>query len=464
MAIVKSLMILLRGNTGRLKNDFRPAKKALTDLRTQATSVFKGVAFRITGIAGAVVGVTSLATAMVKLNSQFNRVDEIAKTADKIGTTVGEMQALALAAKLAGSDLGSVERSMIRFSQTLGKAISGDATSVKALENIGLSIESFEGLGATESFGLVSDAINKLGSQAEQTAATMEIFGRGGTEIFNLIKGGSEAINAATEDIQSFGGELSRIDAAKVEMANDAWTRMQALIDGLFQRLAVSVAPAFTALIETIFELTRSTSGFGDMGVFVLESITAGVEIVSRSFSFMAGIVRSVQSVFATLLSFVLDGLAKIEMALVAFGGQSFNFGIAALSQVADSAAQELANLANQNFAEAFGDNTFLNTFRSKLGEIESRAAQIASNVEGKIFAAPITPEIQVDQKKLQANVNLASAERGSQEAFATIFGGAKPMDEVVAAQQEGNGILEQIKNSLVRQNRPQLAVEGDLL
>jgi len=458
VAIIKSLSILLRGDTSRLRRDFSPAKKQLAVLKNQTSSIFKGVGFKIAGLAGAVVGFTSLAGAMLKVNSAFKAIDTLAKSADKIGATVGEMQSLGLAAKLSGTSMEAVERSMLKFSQTLGKAIGGDTTAIKALEKLGLTVNDFEGLSATQSFGLVSDAINKLGSQAEMTSATMEIFGRGGTEIFNLIKGGSAAVDSAAESINAFGGELSRVDAAKVELANDAWTKMQTMLDGVFQRIAVGVAPAFAALIETVMELSQSTGVMGSISTFVLDSMVTGIEIVSRSFSFMAGVVRSIQTVFVSVAAVILNGLAQIESALIAFGGSTFDFGIQAIADAADTAAGELAGMAMDNFSQAFGKNDFVEKFEQKMGEIQGRAEDIADKVEGSVFAKAISPDVTIDQKKLDAAVDLKSAGRGSQEAFATIFGQQKPMDSVVAATEKGNTILEQIRDGLVGTGGPRLA------
>jgi hypothetical protein len=467
VAIVKSLTILLRGNTSKLKSDFKPAKQAVSGLQKQFSATFTNVGLKIAGLAGAIVGVTSLAGAMMKLNTQFSKLDDLAKSADKIGATVGEMQALELAAKLSGTELAAAETAMLKLSQTLGKAISGDSAAVKALESIGLTVADFENLNPNEAFGKVSDAINQLGSQAEQTAAIMSIFGRGGTEVFNLIKGGSATINQATADIQSFGLELNRVDAAKIEMANDAWTKMQMMIDGLFQQIAVALAPAFTALIETIIELTKNSGVMGSVATTSLDLIIAGVDIASRSFSFMAGVVRSVQTAFATVLSFILKGLAQIEKALIMFGGQSFDFGIATLAKAADEVAADLGKKAGENFSQAFGKNDFSEKFKSKLAEIESRATEIAENVDKKAFARPLTPEVEIKEDNIKldkVDLNVASATGGSQEAFATIFGQQqRPMEAIVQATQQGNQILTQISNKLDRNQMPQLAIAGDV-
>lgn len=464
MAIVKSLVILLRGNTSRLTSDFKPASKAIQGLKTQFTSTFTNVGLKIAGLAGAIVGVTSLAGAMMKLNSQFAKIDELAKAADKIGMTVAEMQALELAAGLAGSDVAAAEKAMLKFSQTLGRAQTGDTAAIEALDQIGLSVADFQNLSAIESFGLVSDSINQLGTQAQQTAAVMDIFGRGGTEIFNLIRGGSAAVQQAQADIQELGLELSRVDAAKVEMANDAWTRMQMLINGVFQQIAVALAPVFTALIETVLEMAKQSGFMGTVATTALEAITIGIEIVSRSFNFMMGVIRLVQTLFVSFFSLVLNGLAQVEKALIYLGGQQFDFGIANLASEVDKVMMDLGRKMENNFGQAFGTNDFVEKFKQKLDDVAARSEDIVKNIDTKPFAEPLEPEIEIKEENIKGNLNVQSAERGSQEAFATIFGQQRgPLQAIVDATKEGNQILVQIGQKLDRNQMPQLAIAGDV-
>jgi hypothetical protein len=275
----------------------------------------------------------------------------------------------------------------------LGKAFGGDASAAKSLAKIGLSIKDFDGLSATDSLGLVFDTIKGLESQAEKTAAMMEIFGRGGVEIFNLMEGGSAAIKQATKDIQGFGGELSRVDAAQVEQANDAWTRMQTLIDSVFQQLSVGLAPVFTSVVELITESGSEMQKFGSVSAQTTEILVTGIEFINRAWNFFLASINMARSLLLTMVAEGLSNLSRLEQALIKIGGVKFDFGITELAAATSQAQKEFDQLAARQFGQATGENKFANDLRSKLDDIKNKSKEIAAAVEDNIFAKPIKPE-----------------------------------------------------------------------
>jgi len=67
---------------------------------------------------------------------------------------------------------------------------------------------------------------------------------------------GSAAIREQMEDLRMLQGELSEADFQAIQDANDAWTRMEKVMDGVWNKLAVELAPSFEGLVNILIDLS----------------------------------------------------------------------------------------------------------------------------------------------------------------------------------------------------------------
>lgn len=176
----------------------------------------------------AAAGVLSVGAALGSLNAGMNQIDRHAKLADRLGITVEEVQKLSLAADLAGTDVELLAKSMLKMGKNIG---SGGMTLDKRL------------FAVADSLAAIPDA-GKRAKRAE------EIFGKGGLELINVLIQGGKGIRDSANAIDRFGLGMSRIDAAKVEAANDAWTELSTVIGGLRNKFAVELSPTMTIFFK----------------------------------------------------------------------------------------------------------------------------------------------------------------------------------------------------------------------
>ena len=64
-----------------------------------------------------------------------------------------------------------------------------------------------------------------------------------------------DAISSAAQDIERMGGAISRLDAAKVEEAQDAMTRTKAAVSVLWAELTIKLAPAIEGMADKLTNL-----------------------------------------------------------------------------------------------------------------------------------------------------------------------------------------------------------------
>ncbi|MBX3435551.1 MAG: hypothetical protein KF847_19715 [Pirellulales bacterium] len=220
-----------------------------------------GIAGRVAGFGTAIAGSLAAYFSARELLAAADAVDKIAKQADRLQLPIDRMQALRLQGDLTGASMESIESAMARMMRTLSAAAGGSQPAIDALERIGLSADQLAGMSADQAMGAIADGLNRIDGAATRAATAQEIFGRGAMTIDNLLRGGSEGIAAANAEIDRMGIGLSRVDAAKVEEANDAWTRMTTLLSGATQSLVVEMAPTITAIVGHVQQWMEAQGG-----------------------------------------------------------------------------------------------------------------------------------------------------------------------------------------------------------
>lgn len=202
----------------------------------KAQNITKGFTGSIgSSVLGAAKSYGAMATAAISgalsiqsLGKSFTEVDRQAKLADRLGITVGEVQELSLAADLAGTDVEVLAKSMLKMGKNIGS------------DGIPLHKRLFQ----------VADAIAKITDPAKRAAQAEKIFGKGGLELINVLIQGGKGIRDSAEAIDRFGLAVSRVDAAKIEAANDAWTETKTVLAGLRNQIAVELAPTVTNFLQ----------------------------------------------------------------------------------------------------------------------------------------------------------------------------------------------------------------------
>lgn len=179
----------------------------------------------------AITGVSVGAKAAISgLGQSMEMIDRQAKLADRLGLSVAMVQKLSLAADLAGTDVELLATSILKMVQKTGG--SGGVPLDKRLFQI-------------------ANQIARIPDPSVRAARAFELFGKGGVELINLLAQGGPGILASAEAIDRFGLAISRVDAAKIENANDRITEMKAVTVGLRNEVAVNLAPQISDFIDT---------------------------------------------------------------------------------------------------------------------------------------------------------------------------------------------------------------------
>jgi hypothetical protein len=213
---------------------------------------------------GLITGALTAGSFVAAIKNAAHRIDELAKAADRLGLSTEALAGFQHAADLAGVSSETLTGGLTKMTQKIGEAAAGSATAEQAFARIGLRMSDLIGLSPEQQFGKIADGLNGLSTAASKTAASMAIFGKTGAGFLNFTSLGSSGLAAMKADAEALGQAISRVDAAKVEDANDALTRAGKALDGVANKAAIKVAPAVTAAADAFTEASIEANNWAD--------------------------------------------------------------------------------------------------------------------------------------------------------------------------------------------------------
>jgi hypothetical protein len=234
----------------------------------KAQGSLAGLTSSLKAFAAGAVGALSLGTVVSTLRTAATRMDDLGKAAQKIGIPVEELSKLEYAARLADVSLEGLQTSVGRFSKGLAELQStGKGSAAEALQALNIAAVDAQGKLRPTS-DILADLAARFATMqdgAGKTALAMALFGRSGADLIPLLNGGREAIEAAGDELQRFGGVVSEQAAVAAEEFNDNLTRLQVAGESATQQIAQALLPAAVDLTEAFVEFLNTGTPVVDM-------------------------------------------------------------------------------------------------------------------------------------------------------------------------------------------------------
>lgn len=346
MSSIATLTIDLIGKSGKLSAEL---KKATKNTQSWADKTRKLVGTSTKAMVGfGAAGVAAYASIYAK-NAEF--IDLQAKTADRLGITTQALGGLQHAANLYGASNEELTKSLQRMQQGLGQvAQTGTGEAKYALEGLGLAIEDLQGLAPEEQFKVIADKLKDVEDQSQKVYIAQSLMGKSGVKMINLMDAGADGISAMMQEAEDLGMTFDRIDAAKVEMANDAFDKAQKTTHSFGQTLAIETAPIIGAISDMWTESAKEAGGFGSIAQQVVTKVASGI-------GFLADMGRGLQVIFLLLRQGVAE-LANVAVQRFADVARAINpvlealdmesSGLKQLEEFGDSFSATTANLAKE--------------------------------------------------------------------------------------------------------------------
>lgn len=289
---------------------FDSVNRNLTSLRKSTSQTVARTAKIGSAFAAAAAGAS---LAIVKM--RMSAIDNLAKTADKLGVTTEALAGFRHAAELSGVSTQGFDKALQNMGVQIANAAQGTGIAVRALDQLGLNADALSRLPLDQQMLEVAKAMENVENHTDKVRIAYELFGARGVGVLNMLKGGADGLEKMAAEAEFLGVALSRVDAAQIEAANDNVTRAASVFEGLANQVTVSLSPVISELAANFYQTALDTNELGSVGDRVAKLMVKGFGFVQDGILGLKLLIKGVQLVFARLSEGLLNGFAEIGKA-----------------------------------------------------------------------------------------------------------------------------------------------------
>lgn len=270
-----------------------------------------GKKFTKVGAAMMLAGV-AIGGGIFKLTDSYTKAgDEVAKMAKRTGFSTESLSELRHAAKLSGSDIGTLEKGVKRMSSAIEDAKDGLETYTRSFDKLGLSIDDIAAMTPEEQFWAIANALADLDDATMKAALAQDFFGRAGTDLLPMLAEGTEGIAAMRQEAHDLGIVFNEEAAAECENFQDALTNLKESLAGLGREIVDDLTPIMIGWIEKITETIKRIKDWTEAHPGLAENLLklAGILAVGGAIMMALGsLARAIVAINVALA--IMHGLA----------------------------------------------------------------------------------------------------------------------------------------------------------
>ena len=210
--------------------------------------------------------------------SAANAVDQTNDLAQRLGMSVGSLQALQMAAKLSGVD--DATGALQKLTVAIGTAAESGKT--EAFTKLGLNFEALQAMSPEEQFKAIQQAISSLKTPAEQAAAAVSIFGKAGVEMLPLMGQNLEEIEQRMRRLGAIVGD-DQVEA--IGGMNDALDMVSDTFGGIIANVTGNLAPVVESLANDLLAFVEEFNNIGGEGGGIADVISNALLDVADYFA-----------------------------------------------------------------------------------------------------------------------------------------------------------------------------------
>lgn len=312
---VASIAARVGANTADFEKGMARAARSARNFSKAATKNLRRVTVDATKMGAAAVAAGAAMTAAIYVKNA-KVIDSLAKTADALNLTTESLQALNHLAELNGVSAASMAKGLRRMEVNLGQAARQGGTAANALEDIGINIDEIIKLSPDKQIQTLSDAIAGVTNQSLKASIATDLFGRDGIAMLKVLNQIDEdGISPTIQKLKEYGVSISRIDAAKVEAANDAFFEAKQVLQGVATVLTVELAPYVQTVSELLTNAAKESQGFGDE---VRAAINTAIMSTAKFMDFLRGLHVVFKGVELIAVGFGAAVVSAVQLAVEA--------------------------------------------------------------------------------------------------------------------------------------------------
>jgi Skp family chaperone for outer membrane proteins len=227
--------------------------------------------------------------------------DAAAKMGDRFGIATEEMIGMQHAGDLAGASNQALAQAMKELAKHGTDAARGNEEAAKAFRHLHIDASEFVKLPMDRQLSTVIDRLGQVENVALRNALANQTLGKSYGELMGLVSEGSEAFAKAIADAKAWGLAIDRVDAAKIEMANDAMKRAQAATQGMFTTIAVHLSPTIVELMNQFSDAAAESHGFREEISFLDTILKSAASMALAAQDIIFGLGHQIAGLYAAI-------------------------------------------------------------------------------------------------------------------------------------------------------------------
>lgn len=291
---IGGIAVAIVADTAKFVKGIAGAQTMLGRFAASATRATKTIALFAAGLSGAAAAGLTYFT-----KQAAHAIDDLAKTADKLGITTEALAGLQLAAGEAGIENATLSKALQTLAKNTSNTAHGIGSAADAYKRLGLDAAELNNLSPDQQLLAIADALPKVRNQQDQLNIVTKLFGSRAASMLNVLRGGRGVLEEAAQAAKDLGLAVDRESAAGVERAIDAYERFKVALQGIFRQIAVTVAPVIELinkkLVAFLAQGGRGASwgqGIGKIAVEVFKRIGDGFQQVIAGFLELIGDIK----------------------------------------------------------------------------------------------------------------------------------------------------------------------------
>lgn len=210
-----------------------------------------GKGFALGAITAGVAGLTALVATSIQTAAA------IGDLGDKLGISSGKLQELNYGAVQADMDFKEFEKSLLKFSKSMGEARNGAGDLRKTLLANGFSEAEIRALDYSQALDVVADLVKNAANEQDAMLIVTQAFGRGGAPMLEFLRDGKKGLDDFGEAAQKANAIISEESVKSAQKFDDAWARTKI---GFKSTVAEWTLDSFTWLNKFGAEVERVAS------------------------------------------------------------------------------------------------------------------------------------------------------------------------------------------------------------
>lgn len=285
---------------------------------------------------GALTGLVAAGGAVALFTNQMQRLDDVGKTASKLGIATEELTRLQFAGEQTGVAINTTNMALQRMTRRVSEAAMGTGEAKDAIKELGLDAAALNDMGPAKAFRAIADAMAKVEKPADRVRLAMKLFDSEGVALVNTLSGGSAALDEFAKTSDRLGNTVSGKAAKSAEDFNDAINELKVAIGGVVAGLATALTPALKAFIGTVTTVVSGVNSLvsGFKGLFTTEWRVAGTfDKVAEAAERAANKVDLLEAAWAKAEAGEAAGVASIADRITGMFGGTVRTGFEAVTK-----------------------------------------------------------------------------------------------------------------------------------